>query len=149
MRAEWILVLLAFAAGTAVPVQFAVNAEMRGAVGGPVLAAAISFVVGTLALLVAVLAAREGAPSFSDLAGAPWWAWAGGFLGAFYVTASIILTPRLGAVTTVGFIIAGQVVMSVILDRFGLLNLPVQLITFPKLGGAALVIVGAVLVLRS
>jgi bacterial/archaeal transporter family-2 protein len=70
-------------------------------------------------------------------------------LGAFYVTASIILTPRLGAVTTVGFIIAGQVVMSVVLDRFGLLNLPVQLITFSKLGGAVLVIVGAVLVLRS
>ncbi len=153
MRAEWILVLLAFAAGTAVPVQFAVNAEMRGAVGGPVLAAAISFVVGTLALLVAVLVAREGAPSFSDLAGAPWWAWAGGFLGAFYVTASIILTPRLGAVTTVGFIIAGQVVMSVVmsvvLDRFGLLNLPVQLTTFPNLGGVVLIILGAVLVLRT
>ncbi|MBA3471700.1 MAG: DMT family transporter [Rubrobacter sp.] len=149
MRAEWILVLLAFAAGTAVPVQFAVNAAMRGVVGGPVLAAAISFAVGTLALLVAALVAREGAPSLSDLAEAPWWAWAGGFLGAFYVTASIILTPRLGAVTTVGFIIAGQVVMSVILDWFGLLNLPVQLITLPKLGGAILVIVGAVLVLRS
>jgi transporter family-2 protein len=65
------------------------------------------------------------------------------------VTASIILTPRLGAVTTVGFIIAGQVVMSVVLDWFGLLNLPVQLITFPKLGGGVLVIVGAVLVLCS
>jgi bacterial/archaeal transporter family-2 protein len=65
------------------------------------------------------------------------------------VTASILLTPRLGAVTTVGFIIAGQVLMSVVLDLFGLLNLPVQLITFPKLGGAVLVILGAVLVLRS
>jgi bacterial/archaeal transporter family-2 protein len=64
MRPEWILVLLAFAAGTAVPVQFAVNAEMRGAVGGPELAA-ISFAVGTLALLVAVLVAREEVPSFS------------------------------------------------------------------------------------
>ena len=60
MRAEWILLLLAFVAGTAVPVQFAVNAEMRGAVGGPVVAAAISFVVGTVALLVAVLVARGG-----------------------------------------------------------------------------------------
>ena len=149
MRAEWILVLLAFVAGAAVPVQFAVNAEMRGAVGGPVVAAALSFVVGTVTLLVAVLVAREGAPSLADLTGAPWWAWAGGFLGAFYVTASIILTPRLGAVATVGFIIAGQVVMSLILDRFGLLNLPVQAITLPKLGGAILVVVGAVIVLRS
>lgn len=65
------------------------------------------------------------------------------------MTASIILTPRLGVVTTVDFIIAGQVFMCVIPDRFGLLNLPVQLITLPKLGGAVLVIVGAVLVLRS
>ncbi len=77
MRPEWIMVLLAFAAGMILPVQFAVNAEMRGAVGGPVLAAAISFVVGTLALLVAVLVVSEEVPSFSDLAGAPWWAWAG------------------------------------------------------------------------
>jgi len=149
MRAEWILVLLAFVGGMAVPVQFAVNAELRGALGGPVMTAVLSFLVGTLALLVAVLVAGEGTPALSDLAGTPWWAWAGGFLGAFYVSASIILTPRLGAVTTVGFIIAGQVVMSIILDRFGLLNLPVQLVTFPKLGGADLVIVGAVLVLRS
>ena len=65
------------------------------------------------------------------------------------MTASINLTPRLGAATTVGFIIAGQVAMSVILDWFGLLNLPVQPIILPKLGGAVLVIVGAVLVLRS
>jgi bacterial/archaeal transporter family-2 protein len=149
MRTEWILVLLAFVGGMAVPVQFAVNAELRGAVGGPVMAAVISFLVGTLALLVAVLVAGEVTPAISDLAGARWWAWAGGLLGAFYVTASIILTPRLGAVTTVGFIIAGQVAMSILLDRFGLLNLPVQFITFPKISGAILVVVGAVLVLRS
>jgi len=55
----------------------------------------------------------------------------------------------LGAATTVGFIIAGQVVMSVVLDQFGLLNLAVQPITLPKIGGGVLVIVGAVLVLHS
>jgi transporter family-2 protein len=65
------------------------------------------------------------------------------------VTTSIILTPRLGAVSTVSFINAGQVLMSVVLDRFGLLNLPVQLTTFPNLGGVVLIILGAVLVLRS
>jgi transporter family-2 protein len=72
MRTEWILVLLAFVGGMAVPVQFAVNAELRGAVGGPVMAAAISFLMGTLALLVAVLVAGEGTLAISDLAGAPW-----------------------------------------------------------------------------
>jgi transporter family-2 protein len=65
------------------------------------------------------------------------------------VTTSIILTPRLGAVSTVSFINAGQVLMSVVLDRFGLLNLPVQLTTFPNLGGVVLIILGAILVLRT
>ncbi len=149
MRAEWILVLVALVAGTAVPVQFAVNAQLRGVVGGPVTAAALSFFVGTMALLVAMLVTREGAPTLAGLSKAPWWAWAGGFLGAFYVAASIVLTPRLGAATTIGFIISGQVIASIILDQFGLLNLPVHLITLPRLGGAVLVIVGAIIVLRS
>ncbi len=72
MRTEWIFVLFAFTAGVAVPIQFAVNAGLRGAVGGPITAAAISFLVGTLALFVAVFAAREGAPNVAGLSGAPW-----------------------------------------------------------------------------
>ncbi len=149
MRAEWTLVLVALVSGMAVPVQFAVNAQLRGAVGGPVSAAAISFFVGTVALLVAVLLTQEARPTFADLSGAPWWAWAGGFLGAFYVAASIVLTPRLGATTTIGFIISGQVLASILLDQFGLLNLPVHPVTLPKIGGAVLVVVGAIIVLRS
>jgi hypothetical protein len=52
--------------------------------------------VGTPVLGAAELPAREGVPALSDTAGAPWWVWLGGFLGAFYVAASIILTPGSG-----------------------------------------------------
>ncbi len=73
MRAQWALVLVALVAGMAVPVQFAVNAQLRGAVGGPVSAAAISFFIGMVALLVAVLLTQEARPTtFADLSGAPW-----------------------------------------------------------------------------
>ncbi len=70
-------------------------------------------------------------------------------LGAFYVAASIILTPRVGAANTVTFIIAGQVLASMILDQFGLLNLPVQPVSLGRIGGAALVIAGVFVVLRT
>ena len=70
-------------------------------------------------------------------------------LGAFYVAASIILTPRLGAANTVTFIIAGQVLASMILDQFGLLNLLVSPVSLAKIGGAALVIAGVFVVLRT
>ncbi len=144
-----IFLLFAILAGVALPVQFAVNSELRGAVGGPVTAAAVSFLVGTLALAAAVLLSRQEVPALSGATQAPWWAWTGGLLGAFLVAASIILTPRLGAATTVTFIIAGQILASIILDHFGLLNLPVHPVTLQRLGGAALVIAGVVVVLRT
>ena len=70
-------------------------------------------------------------------------------LGAFYVATSIILTPRLGAANTITFIVAGQVLASMILDQFGLLNLPVYPVSLARIGGAALVIVGVFVVLRT
>lgn len=144
----WALSALAFVAGTAITVQFAVNAELRKAAGGPVSAAALSFLVGTLVLFAVVAIARQTPQSFSSLAAAPWWAWAGGFLGAFFVFSSVVLTPRLGAAATFGFIIAGQMITSIVLDQFGLLQLPVQPATALRLVGAALVVSGAYLVLR-
>ena len=144
----WALSVLAFVAGTAITVQFAVNAELRRAAGGPVSAAALSFLVGTVVLFAAVALSRQTPASLSSLFGAPWWAWAGGFLGAFFVFSSVVLTPRLGVAATFGFIIAGQMIASIVLDQFGLLHLPVQPATALRVLGAVLVVSGAYLVLR-
>jgi transporter family-2 protein len=153
MRGAWMLVPLALIAGVALPIQFAANARMSGAAGGPATAAAISFFIGTATLLLVVggilLVGRGESPTLPGVSEVPWWAWGGGFLGAFFVAMSIVLTPRLGASPTIGFIIGGQMMASIVLDHFGLLNLPSSPATLPKLGGAALVIVGAVIVLIS
>src|SRR5918998_5995742 len=116
----FLLVPVALAAGTAVSMQFGVNSQLRGVAGGPMAAAAISFTVGTVVLVALTLALNWGLPSFGDVANAPWWVWTGGLLGAFYVFASVILTPRLGAATTVALILTGQVLASIVIDHFGL-----------------------------
>jgi transporter family-2 protein len=153
MRIMWILVVVALIAGVAVPMQFAANARMSEAAGGPVTGATISFFIGTAALLLVIigilLVGRGESPTVSGTTEVPWWAWAGGFLGAFYVTMSIVLTPRLGASPTIGFIVGGQMIASIVLDHFGFLHLPTSPATFPKLGGAVLVIIGAIIVLSS
>ncbi len=95
-----------------------------------------------------MLLAREGVPALSDVAGAV----VGlprGLLGVFYLAASIILTPRLGAANTAAFVLAGQVLASMTFDQFGLLNLPVHSISLARLGAAALVIAGVFVVLRT
>jgi transporter family-2 protein len=144
----WILLPLALAAGIVLPVQFGVNSQLRTFVGGPVAAAAISFMVGTIALAVAALVVQRSMPDLVSAASAPWWVWTGGLLGAFFVLASIILTPRLGAATTIGLILTGQVLASIVIDHFGLIRVPVHEASLPRIIGALLIVAGVVIVQR-
>ena len=145
----WLLLLpMALAAGMALPTQFAINSQLRSVVGGPVLAAGISFVVGTVVLLGATLVIRRAVPDIGAALGAPWWMYTGGLLGAGFVLASVILTPSLGAATTIGLFLAGQVIASIVIDHFGLFRVAVQEATAPRLLGALLVVAGVFLVQR-
>lgn len=56
----WILLPVALAAGVVLPVQFAVNSHLTNFGHGS--AAAVSFVVGTIALSVAALVVRRSLP---------------------------------------------------------------------------------------
>jgi bacterial/archaeal transporter family-2 protein len=144
----WLLLLFAFVAGAALPVQFSINAVLRGFVGGPAVAATISFFGGTFALIVVALVLRESWPLGEAVARAPGWAWVGGLLGALYVLATIVVIPRLGAATTVGLILAGQVLASIVIDHFGLIRVPVHELNIPRLAGAVLIVIGVALVQR-
>jgi transporter family-2 protein len=74
--------------------------------------------------------------------------WLGGPLGTVFVCASIVLTPRLGAATTVGLLLTGQVIASITIDHFGLFGVPVQPASIPRLLGAVLIIIGVAVVQR-
>lgn len=143
-----LLLPLAFIGGMAVPAQFAINSQLRNVVGGPVSAAAVSFIIGAVALSVAAVFVSRTVPRLGEVAGAPWWVWTGGLLGAVYVLASIILTPRLGAAATVGFFLAGQMAASVTIDHFGLLGAATQEITLPRSLGLVFVLAGVFLIQR-
>ena len=74
--------------------------------------------------------------------------WTGGLLGAVVVCASVVLTPRLGAATTIGVFLTGQVVASIVIDHFGLLGVPVQPAGLSRIAGGLLIVVGVVIVQR-
>jgi transporter family-2 protein len=142
----WVLFLIfAFLAGLALPIQFSINAQLRTVVGSPLVAATISFIVGAITLFTVSLF-KAGFSLNKGIASAPWWVWTGGVLGAFYVLATIILIPRIGAGTTVALVLAGQIVASVLIDHFGLINVPINLLSMPRILGAILVIIGVVLI---
>lgn len=142
-----LLVLFAALGGGLIAIQAPVNARLRVAVGSPLLSAALSFAVGTALLLLAV-AFTGGFSGLSGAGQAPWWAWVGGFAGAVLVTATLVAAPRLGVTTTFVAVIAGQVVIAAILDRFGWLGLPERALTAPRLVAIGLMVVALFLLLR-
>ncbi len=140
--------LLAFAAGVGVAVQIGVNGQLRRVSGQAIWASFISFLVGTMALLLCLIAARRAWPSGGQFVHAPWWVWIGGMLGAFYVVVSVVAGPRIGSTSLVACVIAGQLVASIVIDHFGWIGYVVHPISPGRIVGAILLLVGVACVLR-
>ncbi|MEF2229800.1 MAG: DMT family transporter [Pseudodesulfovibrio sp.] len=142
---KWIYVILALVAGAAMPLQAGINLRLRYSLGDPVFAALVSFAVGALALAAYSFATRP-VPTLAMASGAPWWAWTGGMLGAFFVTVTIVLAANLGAATSMAWLLAGQFAAALVLDHFGLVSYAVHGVSWQRVAGVALVVVGALLV---
>lgn len=143
------LLLIALAVGGLIPIQTAANSRLRLSVGNkPVVSALISFSSALFFAVVATTVLRGNpVPQFS--ADVPWWGWLGGVMGVCFVLGNILLFPRLGALETVVLPILGQVVMGLLVDRFGLLGAPAMPVSWMRVLGAAVVFAGIVVVLRS
>jgi transporter family-2 protein len=80
--------------------------------------------------------------------GLPWYAWVGGLYGAVFVVAAAWAVPRLGVALTITLMVAGQLLISLVLDHFGALGVPRQPLNLGRLAGVALVIGGVLMVRR-
>lgn len=140
-----LLVLLMACGGLAVAIQPSINARLAQKVGSYE-SAFISFAIGTLALFVMVMSAGRG--NLRNVADTAWWELTGGFLGAYFVTMTIIAVPRLGTLAVMAIIIAGQLTTAALLDQYGAFGLR-QIPLTPMRGvGILLLCIGAALVIR-
>ena len=148
MSNTYLYLLIALLAGAMMPTQAATNSKMSLFVGSPILAAFVSFLDGTVALFVYALLSGETLASLAEARNAPPIAWIGGFLGAFFVAAAVMLVPRIGVAMTFSLFIAGQMIVTLIIDHFGLLGVPVKEVSLARLGGILLITAGVVLIRR-
>jgi transporter family-2 protein len=143
-------IALGLAAGAVLPIQGAINAQLRTDLDAPLAAGAFSFVIATtamaIALIVALTVARAPRPRLDRLDGLPWWGWLGGLVGAIYVTSVFLLIPEIGVAPTIALTVAGQQLASLLVDRYGLLRLPERRISAVRLAGVALLLAGVGLI---
>jgi transporter family-2 protein len=139
---------LALIAGLAGSVQVAVMGRFGERIGSfEAIAASVLF--SALIAAMVLLATRQSLAGFGDAFRSPWWYWVGGGgMGVVVVLTITVVTPRLGAAATIGLLIAGQLTMGVLIDRYGWFGVEQVPLSWPRLLGVLLLAIGALLALR-
>jgi bacterial/archaeal transporter family-2 protein len=139
---------LALTAGLAGSIQVAVMGRFGERVGS-FEALAANLVFSTLIATILLLVLRQSLAGFGDALHSPWWYWVGGGgMGVVVVLTITVVTPRLGTAATIGLLIAGQLAMGVLIDRYGWFGVEQVPISWPRLLGVLLLAIGALLALR-
>lgn len=139
--------MLGVLAGAMFAVQAPINAALARGLGMPVAAAAVSFLVGAVALaLVTAATVHVEGVSLQWRTPALWLFILGGLLGGSVVTCSVILAPKVGAAALMAFLITGQLLAGILLDRIGFLGLAVREISMGRIVGALMLISGALFI---
>jgi bacterial/archaeal transporter family-2 protein len=138
---------LAFVIGCAIPLQAAINSQLKGHLDqSTILAALVSFTVGTIALAIVAVVSGQRIGALAQVTDARAWQLTGGLLGALFVFGTTLLAPQIGVARMTALILAGQVLVSLLMDTGGWLGLPVRELTLTRVAGAVLVVAGVVLV---
>jgi len=148
MKTQLVLIIMAIIAGAVLPLQAGLNVQLGKAVHQPIFAAFASFLVGTLGLLAYLLVLKFDFSAVAEAKTVSPIVWVAGILGAFYVAVVIVLAPRLGVALTFVLVVSGQMVVSLVLDHYGLLGLPIQKINVQRLLGVLFLVIGVLLIRR-
>ncbi|MEO6315260.1 MAG: DMT family transporter [Chitinophagaceae bacterium] len=143
MKLSWMLI--AFVCGAVLPFQAGLNSKFGKSIDSPVYAALFSFIIGAISVAV-YLQFTEETVTPAGLKSASLVSWlGGGMIGAFFITASMLALPRIGMGLTFGLIVAGQVIVAVLLDHFGILAIQHSVNAW-RIAGIVLIIIGVVIV---
>jgi bacterial/archaeal transporter family-2 protein len=145
---NWFFLILAFAIGASLPPQAALNNKLAVIMQSPALAALLSFFVGIVALLLYCFIGGVPLSKLSLARNAPPVLLLGGIIGAVYVSMVTFLVPRLGVALMFSLIIAGQMLITLLFDHYGILGVPIKEINLPRLAGVLMIIGGVVLIRR-
>jgi transporter family-2 protein len=140
------LALVPIIMGAGLATQTAINSKLRQFLGSPYLASGISFMIGLLFLFIlGRLLQQPMLPTASFVTTQPWWIWLGGVFGVIGLTGNIVLFSTLGSIQASVLPILGQIIMGVVIDQFGLFGSPTQSMTWLKLLGVVVLVVGVLI----
>lgn len=146
MFTRFILFVIVALGGAGLAIQMVWNARLRVSTGSPVLTTIISVFVTLLSLALvwtSGITPRGSIPAFNSL---PQWAWFGGIFAAYYLVASLVAIPKLGAAVVFSLVIAGQMIAALILDSTGAFGVTQISLNLSRVLGTVLLLIGVILI---
>ena len=122
------------------------NGALRKSLENPWLASIISFLPIVALLMVLWFCLPTPMPTAKGIAAMPWWAPLGGLLGAFAVIMGLLFVDKIGAGPFAGLTITANILMSLLIDQFGLFGMEQHSLNVWRILGGALMTAGIVLI---
>ena len=138
------LLIWAALAGAFIPVMAILNGRLGKSMGEALHASVILFGVGFVFCLTVALVLTKSLPQAADLANAKPIEYLGGFIVGFYVISATLLAPRIGLANFIVCAVSAQIIISVVIDHFGLLGAMVRPVSMTRLIGIGLLIAGII-----
>ena len=144
---KYVLMVITFFVGAIIPVQAILNARLGRQTSGALMGALLSFLTGTVCLIVLNIIVNGSAIfNLRQYATGPWYIWIGGLIGAIFVGYITWINQAQGVALTFALVVAGQIFISMLIDQYGLFGSVVRTITLEKIIGAALIVGGIILI---
>ncbi len=122
------------------------NGALRKSLENPWLASIVSFLPIVALLMVLWLCLSTPMPTAKGIAAMPWWAPLGGLVGAFAVVMGLLFVDKIGAGPFAGLTITANILMSLLVDQFGLFGMEQHSLNIWRILGGALMTAGIVLI---
>ena len=146
MSKELIYLAWSGLAGALIPVMAATNGTLGRLIASPLYAALAAALVALAGVAITLLILRPAAPSGAAIASAPLWSWLGGLAIGFYAISATFVAPRFGVGNFIMCVVVAQLIMSSLIDQFGLFGAAQHLIDAKRGIGLFALAVGAALV---
>jgi bacterial/archaeal transporter family-2 protein len=122
------------------------NNALKKALVNPWLGSLVSFLPIVAFLGIVWMCQVRPLPTAASLSQMPWWAPLGGLVGAFAVVTGLLFVGKVGAGAYAGLTITANILMSLVIDKFGLFGINTHALTAGRMLGAALMIGGITLI---
>jgi transporter family-2 protein len=118
------------------------NRVLKNSLTNPWLASLVSFLPVIALLGVLWFCLPRPLPTVEGISAMPWWAPLGGVIGAFAVIAGLLFVGKVGAGAFAGLTITANILMSLVIDHFGLFGVQQHSLGPGRAVGAALMVAG-------